>query len=95
MRTALTAFCFLALSTSAFASETTCTGTRYGMQDHDIVTLDINSDSAHACKVLYNEGTRDIAKYCNVDDYCAFRGHAVSRDGNLYVVDFIEGPISE
>jgi hypothetical protein len=73
-----------------------CTGTRNAMQDHDVISLDINNDSDPACSVSNKVmGAKEIKQFCNDDDFCAFRGHVSSQEKNLFVIDQILGPISE
>jgi hypothetical protein len=88
----LAAVCLLASPTAALTSEIDCNGYRYGMKVRDLVTLDINNKMAPACEIP-NKVSWDIKKYCNDDDFCAFRAHVARRNGSKYIIDRIVGPV--
>jgi hypothetical protein len=73
-----------------------CTGTRNQMQDHDVVSLDVNDDKLPACFIPISVwGANNLLQFCTDDGKCAFRGHVSSQDGSLYTIDKITGPILE
>jgi hypothetical protein len=96
MRNALlAAVCLLALPAPARASEVDCNGYRYGMKVRDLVTLDISNKKAPACEIPNNSRAwLQIKNWCDDDDFCTFKAHVKRRDGNVYIIDRIIGPVS-
>jgi hypothetical protein len=96
MPTLFTLVTLLTLSPAARAAEVDCRGYLYGMQDHFIVTLDIDRDDEPACYVpLSALSFKEKETYCNPDDMCDFRAHVVRKQGNLSTIDRIVGGIRE
>jgi hypothetical protein len=96
MRNALlaAAVCLLALPVPGHAGEIECSGYRYGMKIRDVVTLDINNQTAPACEIPNtSKAWLQIKNWCDKDDFCTFKAHVKRRDGNRYTIDRIVGPV--